>query len=51
MCGNGAQQPRMKIRSTPTDSEQKAQNEEWRPEILNDQSQLTAVPNEYRDLQ
>ena len=39
----------LKIRSIPTDGEQKAQNEEWWPEILTSQSQLTIVPNEHRD--
>ena len=51
MCENGAQQPRvyrhtrtfLKIRSTPTDGEQKAQMKEWMPEAISMEFQPPAV--------
>ena len=52
ICKNGAQQPRvyrhtrtfLKIRSTPTDGEQKAQMKEWMPETTNMKFQAPAEP-------
>ena len=40
----------LKIRSTPTDGESKSQMEEWKPELVNDQFQLTAVLKENRNI-
>ena len=56
VCTDGAGQPEvyrrthtsLKIRSTPTECELKAQNEEWRSEIMNNQFHHTAVLNETR---
>ena len=58
MCENGAQQPRvyrhthtfLKIRSTPTDGEQKAQMKEWIPETENIEFQAPTVLNGNRNL-
>ena len=58
MQENSAWQPRayrhtrtfLKIRSTPTDGEQKAQMKEWMPEMVNADFQTPAVLNGNRDL-
>ena len=58
MQENSAEQPRvyrhtrsmLKIRSTPTDGEQKAQMREWVPEKEDMTFQAPAVPNERRNL-
>ena len=53
MQENGAEQPKVyrhtrtsfKIRSTPTDGEQKAQMREWMPETENMEFHIPAIPN------
>ena len=58
MQENGAQQPKiyrctksfLKIRSTPTDGEQKAQMKEWMPEKENAEFHIPAIPNWNRNL-
>ena len=58
MQKNGAEQPRvymhtrsmLKIISTPTDGEQKAQMREWMPEKEDLMFQALAVPNETKNL-
>ena len=57
MCTDGAGQPKvyrrtrtfLKIGSTPTDGEAKAQIEEWRPKPVNNQFQPAAVPDGNRN--
>ena len=57
MQGNGAEQPKvyrytrtmLKIRSTPTDGEQKAQMREWSTETQNVESHIPAIPYGNRD--
>ena len=58
MCTDGAEQTKvcgrtctaLKIISTPTDGESKSQMKEWRPELVNDQFQSTAVSDGNRNL-
>ena len=58
MQENGAEQPKvyrhtrtsLKIRSTPTDDEQKAQMREWMPETEHAEFHIPAIPNGNRNL-
>ena len=58
MQENGAEQPKvyrhtrtsLKIKSTPTDGEQKAQMREWMPETENMEFHTPAIPNGNRNL-
>ena len=58
MQENGAEQPKvyrhtrtmLKIRSTPTDDEQKAQMREWSTETDNAEFHIPAIPSERRNL-
>ena len=58
MQENGAEQPKvyrhtrtmLKIRSTPTDGEQKAQMREWSTETDNTEFHIPAIPNGNRNL-
>ena len=58
MQENGAEQPKvyrctrtmLKIRSTPTDCEQKAQMREWSTETDNAEFHIPAIPNRNRNL-
>ena len=58
VCENGTQQPKtymhtgpsLKVRSIPTDGEQNAQQDEWRPETGFDRLVLPAVLNEHAGL-